>query len=209
MRTARDFEESHTLADGLEIRVRFIRPDDADGLRRAFDRLSPQSRFRRFFGSLDRLDDATVHYLTQVDGDRHVAIVAVTDSPDLKTEIGLGVARFVRVADEANIAEAAVVVVDDYQGRGVGTFLAELLAIAARERGIERFRAEVLASNEPMRKLMDDVHATAVRVHDESVVFEIPIADGDATTPGARLEAAIRRMLAMAARQMAAFIRRW
>lgn len=213
MRTAPDFEETHALADGLGIRVRFIRPEDADELRRAFDRLSPQSRFRRFFGSIDRLDDATVHYLTHVDGENHVAIVALTDSPDLKSEVGLGVARFIRVPDEPEVAEAAVVVVDDYQGRGIGTHLAELLSVAARERGVKRIRAEVLASNEPMRQLMREVNAHVVRVDDQSIVFEISLVDGEGegnggTTPGARLEAAIRRLLAVAARQVAAFGKR-
>jgi GNAT superfamily N-acetyltransferase len=208
MRTARDFEETHTSSDGLAIRARFIRPEDAVELRRAFERLSPQSRFRRFFGSIDRLDDATVRYLTEVDGEKHVAIVALTDSPDLKSEIGLGVARFIRMIDEPEVAEAAVVVVDDYQGRGIGTFLAELLSVAARERGVKRIRAEVLASNEPMRQLMREVNANVLRVDDASIVFEIPLVDAEGATPGTRLEAAIRRLLAVAARQMAAFIRR-
>ena len=205
MRTAPEFEESHTLADGLVVRLRHIRPEDDIELRRQFQRLSPTSRFRRFFGSLDTLDDATVHYLTHVDGTNHVAIVALTDSPDLKTDIGLGVARFIRLANEHDVAEAAVVVVDDYQGQGIGTLLGLVLAEAARERGITRFRAEVLASNDQARQLMHDVNAHLVRADEQCVLFDIPVTNGDSGPP-TRI-AAVRALLREAARQVFGLVR--
>jgi GNAT superfamily N-acetyltransferase len=207
MRTGPDFEETHTLRDGIVVHVRHIRPDDADELRRAFHRLSPTSRFRRFFGSIDDLDDPTVHYLTHVDGQNHVAIVAVMESPDLKNEIGIGVARFIRLPTEPDVAEAAVVVVDDFQSYGIGTLLCEVMAEAARERGITRFRAEVLASNEPARQLMHDVGANALREDDQSIVFDIPIPvpGGNGGAPN-RMQHMIRRVLRAAARQVVGFM---
>ncbi|MEI8255443.1 MAG: GNAT family N-acetyltransferase [Deltaproteobacteria bacterium] len=205
MKTGRDFEATHVLDDGLCVRLRHIRPDDGEELRRAFARLSPTSRFRRFFGGFDTLDDATVRYLTSVDGQDHVAIVAYTDSPDLKTDVGLGVARFIRLPDEPEVAEAAIVVVDDFQGRGIGALLGDTLAAAARERGITRFRAEVLASNGPAREPLEALHAHVVRADDDSIVFDVPLARPDGGPP-ARLEV-LRRILGDVARQVVGFAR--
>ncbi len=175
MRTGPDFREAHTLADGTRVVLRHIRPEDVTELRRSFDRLSPESRYRRFFGGMAQLSDTALEYLTHVDGRDHVAIVATGDSPDLKTEQGLGVARFVRLHDEPTVAEAAVTVVDDFQRRGLGRLLAFALGVAARERGIHMFRADVLADNEPMVSLMHEVHAQ-VRATDAGVVtFDIPL----------------------------------
>src|SRR5689334_1091439 len=120
--------------------LRLIEPDDADELRRAFARLSPRSRYQRFLGGMPELTDPMVTYLTQVDGENHVAIVAGTDSHDLKTEVGLGVARFVRLADDPTVAEAAITVVDDVQGKGVGRLLLTALARIALAHGVRVFR---------------------------------------------------------------------
>ncbi len=160
MRTGPDFAETHTLPDGTRVVLRHIRPGDAAELQRAFERLSPGSRYRRFFGGVAHLSEAALRYLTEVDGHDHVAIVAATESPDLKSEQGLGVARFVRLAEEPSVAEAAVTVVDDVQRHGLGRLLATTLALAALERGVTRFRAEVLADNAPMLALMRDLGAS-------------------------------------------------
>jgi len=175
VRTGPDFREVHTLGDGTRIVLRHIRPDDAAELARDFERLSPESRYRRFFGGVTHLSEAALRYLTDVDGKDHVAIVATCESPDLKTETGLGVARFVRVHDEPTVAEAAVTVVDDMQRKGLGRLLAATLAIAAHERGIRTFRAEVLADNEPMVTLLHEVGARALATDAGVVTFDIPL----------------------------------
>jgi RimJ/RimL family protein N-acetyltransferase len=159
VRTGPDFREEHTLGDGTHVVLRHVRPSDAPELKHAFERLSPESRYRRFFGGVTQLTDAALRYLTVVDGHDHVAIVATTESPDFKREVGLGVARFVRLADEPDVAEAAVTVVDDAQQRGLGRLLATTLAEAARERGVHTFRADVLADNAPMRGIMQEIGA--------------------------------------------------
>lgn len=159
MRTGADFREEHALDDGTRVTLRHIRPADGPELRRSFHRLSPESLYRRFFGGVSELTDATVRYLTEVDGQDHVAIVATRESPDLKTEEGLGVARFVRLVEEPTVAEASVTVVDDMQRKGVGRLLATALAEAARERGVRIFRADVLADNGPMRAIMNEFGA--------------------------------------------------
>jgi GNAT superfamily N-acetyltransferase len=175
VQTGPDFRETHTLGDGTRVVLRHIRPEDSADLARDFARLSPESRYRRFLGGVTHLSDSALRYLTEVDGRDHVAIVATCDSPDLKTETGLGVARFVRLHDEPTVAEAAVTVADDVQRRGLGRLLAATLAIAAHERGIRSFRAEVLADNEPMVSLLHEVGARAIRSDSGVITFDIPL----------------------------------
>ena len=177
MRTGPDLNEEHALSDGTPVVLRHVRPSDAAEIRRGFLSLSPESRYRRFFHATTDLSDASLRYLTEVDGVDHVAIVAGGYAPDLKTEIGYGLARFVRSKEEPSVAEAAITVVDPMQNKGLGRLLALTLAEAARERGIHTFRAEVLASNVPMRQMLVDL---GVVVHGESegaLVIDVPLDD--------------------------------
>jgi GNAT superfamily N-acetyltransferase len=172
--SAPDFSEEHTLDDGLRVRLRYIRPEDAVELRRGFEQLSPESRYRRFLGGLGHLSDENIRYLTNVDGHDHVAIVATRPRPDA-TEEGLGVARFVRVTDEPTVAEAAITVRDDVQHRGLGRLLGVALAAAARNRGIAHFRGEVLANNDSVHQLLRDVGAVLHAADDDRIVFDVAL----------------------------------
>jgi GNAT superfamily N-acetyltransferase len=151
-----------TLRDGTKVLIRPITPDDKTLLLGGFERLSEQSRYRRFLAPVPKLTDAQLRYLTEVDHDSHEAVVAVdADRP----WDGFGVARYVRLDAEPEVAEAAVTVIDEYQGRGLGTLLLVLLARTAIERGIRRFRAYVLEENKPMRDLLESLGAD---VHHDS-----------------------------------------
>jgi GNAT superfamily N-acetyltransferase len=193
--------DEFALADGTGVRVRAIRANDARELKRGFERLSPASRYRRFLGTMNVLTDAMLHYLTEVDGWNHVAIVATTRPPDTTDEIGVGVARFVRLAGEPAIAEAAITVADDMQGKGIGRHLAITLARLARERGIERFRGEVLADNGVVRELLQDLGAVLRPTEIGRLAFDVPL---DAAGPNGpeRLIEAIRRLLGAASREL-------
>jgi GNAT superfamily N-acetyltransferase len=169
------FREEHQLRDGTRVTLRLIQPEDAEELRRAFGRLSPRSRFQRFLGGVPELTDEMVAYLTRVDGENHVAIVCSTDSLDLKSEVGLGVARFVRLNDEPQVAEAAVTVVDDWQSKGIGHLLLRALAAQALTRGIRVFRGEVLAENTRMCHLLEEVSASVRAVDGQTLVFDVPL----------------------------------
>jgi GNAT superfamily N-acetyltransferase len=204
VRTGAHFREEHTLADGTHVVLRHVRPADAPELRRAFERLSPESRYRRFFGGVSHLTDAALRYLTEVDGRDHVAIVATTESPDLKQDVGLGVARFVRLSGEPAVAEAAVTVVDDAQRRGLGRLLANTLAEAARERGVHTFRAEVLADNGPMSAIMGEIGARALATDAGVVTWDV---DLDAVAGHAR-GGPVDRFMRAAASSMAVLLRR-
>ena len=116
-------------------------------------RLSPESSRRRFFTPRFRLSDTELDRLTNLDGVNRYAIGATAVGADGGVE-GLGVARYAREADEPRAAEAAVVVVDAYQGLGLGKLLLRRLAAAALARGIDRLRGIVLRDNDPMIGLL-------------------------------------------------------
>ena len=138
------------LLDGTRIVIRPVRERDKDAVNSAFERMSPQSRYRRFFAPLERLSARDLAYLTEVDHHDHEALVGfVLDSGE-----PLGAARYIRSADPAE-AEFAVAVVDDWQQRGVGTALLERLVERAREEGVERFVAIVLDENSEALELYD------------------------------------------------------
>lgn len=133
-----------TLRDGARVSLRPIRPDDKDRLREAFERLGEDSRYRRFFSPVRTLSPDTLRYLTEVDHHDHEALVA----QDPSTGEGLGVARYVRAHDAPpDEAEAAVTVVDDWHGRGLGGLLLRALADRARDEGITTFTALVQGDN--------------------------------------------------------------
>jgi GNAT superfamily N-acetyltransferase len=130
------------------VAVRPIRPEDRDAIATAFERLSEQSRYQRFMTAVDELSPSQLDYLADVDHRNHEALVAFNAAGD-----GVGVARFVRL-DGGTTAEAAVTVIDDWQGRGLGVALCNLLAERAREEGIERFTALLLAGNDQMHDVL-------------------------------------------------------
>jgi GNAT superfamily N-acetyltransferase len=200
VRTGPDFREEHTLTDGRRVVVRHVRASDAPELRAAFERLSPASRYRRFFGGLTHLTDATLLYLTEVDGHD---LVAVGESPDLKRERGLGVARFVRLRDEPTVAEAAVTVVDDVQRMGLGRLLATTLAEAAMERGVHTFRADVLADNQPMRAMMTEIGAAERPIDAGVISYDVSL-----DTVGPTRGGPVDRFLRAAAGSMAVLLLR-
>jgi nucleotide-binding universal stress UspA family protein/GNAT superfamily N-acetyltransferase len=137
----REDETTLRLGDGTRVHVRPIRPDDREAVAAGFERLSPESRYRRFFSPVPHLTSRELDYLTQVDHHDHEALVATDEEGK-----GIAVARFVRVGDD--VAEPAIVVADDWQRRGLARGLLDALAQRAREEGVHHFRAPVLATNE-------------------------------------------------------------
>lgn len=177
------WEEDAALRDGSTVHVRLLQPRDKELLRAGFERLSPESRYRRFFSHKTRLTDRELVYLTELDQITHVAIGASRIGSD-GAEEGLGVARFVRLPDRPECAEAAIAVVDDMQGKGVGGLLFARLVAAARERGVERFRCEVLGDNEPMQRFLQELDPDAeIHFEDRVAIMELALPEIEATRP--------------------------
>jgi len=138
-----DLERDVASDEGLRYHVRPIRPDDAARLVEFHRHLSPQSVYMRFFTFHPTLSQAEVTRFTTVDYVNRLALVATAG------DRLIAVGRFDRAPGETE-AEVAFVVADEYQHHGIGSLLLDELVSAARQRGVEVFRAETLAENRAM-----------------------------------------------------------
>lgn len=139
----------HRLFDGTEVVIRPIRPEDA-AIEQDFVRgLSDDSRYNRFMGQLRELTPRKLQYLTRIDYEQHMALIATV--PQDGREVEIGVARYV-VTPGSDSCEFAVAVDDAWQGTGVaGVLMLELIAVA-RDKGLKTMEGFVLASNHKMLK---------------------------------------------------------
>ena len=143
-----------TLRTGERVFLRHIQPDDKGRLAAGLQRLSPESRHKRFLMPKPRFSSSELRYLTEIDGFDHVAIVAtLADDP----ESIVGVARYVRLTDDPQTAEAAIVVGDAYQGQGLGREMGRRLADEARRAGVTRFSATLLGENVAAHRLFASI----------------------------------------------------
>jgi len=168
------------LKDGSRVLIRPIGAGDRDALAGVFERLSPDSRYDRFFGPTPRLTDSQLTYLTDVDHHDHEALIAVEPG----TGDGIGVARYVRTGDE--VAEPAVAVADDWQGRGLAVVLLDELTDRAREEGISTFVAPVLARNRAAVAVLRRLGDTKVTSHGREVELEIALDERRGASPSLR-----------------------
>jgi GNAT superfamily N-acetyltransferase len=150
---ARTYSQRDRLLDGRPVLVRAIRPEDKAILREGFHRLSPQSVYHRFFQAKKDLNETELRYLTEVDFESHVALLAILDEED--PGLGIGVGRYI-VEPGTRSAEVAFTVDEDHHGLGVGTLLLNHLARIARAQGLEEFRAYVLAENRAMLEVFEN-----------------------------------------------------
>ena len=150
----------YPLDDGLRVMLRPIRREDAPRLQEGFRRLSQLARRRRFLDQVDSLSQEQLAAFTSTDDVNHVAWGALNlEKPE---EPGIGVARYVRLADDPKAADVAIVIADEYQGRGTGFVLQACLHLSAHRAGIRSFYYDVLSDNERIirhLKLMGAEHA--------------------------------------------------
>ena len=114
---------------------------------------SAESLYKRFMTPIERFSESQLRYLLEVDHRDHEALLAV----DEESGEAVGVGRFVRLPKSPEVAEAAVIVVDPWQGRGLGKALSRLLAERALELGVSRFEALLLVENEAMMALLESL----------------------------------------------------
>jgi GNAT superfamily N-acetyltransferase len=164
-----------TLADATRLRLRPLVPEDKAALQAGLDRMSPESRYNRFFTAMARLSPTQLAYFTEIDYVDHFAWGAFAlDDPDSP---GVGVGRYVRSSTDPTVADFALAVADDYQGRGVGRLLVRALVVVARENGIERFVAYVLATNSAMTHLVHGLGGRVVFDGDGLMRAEVSLPD--------------------------------
>lgn len=185
------------LASGRKVAIRSIRSEDLEALRDAYDRLSPESQYRRFLAPKPHLSTNDARYLSNVDGRDHFALVATpaprapevaradVDAAGSSDELPgagdddagriLAVARFVRLPEDPTVAELAIVVGDPYQREGLAIALLRHLREAALARGIVQFRATMLADNLPAHRLMRQLSASEARERHLGTVDEMDV----------------------------------
>jgi acetyltransferase len=147
-----DLVHSWQTADGQDITIRPIRPEDAE-IEQAFVRnLSSEAKHFRFMQGVRELTSDMLVRFTQLDYDRELALIAVVQEGDEEREIA--VARYA-INPDGESCEFAVVVADEWQGRGVGSELMRQLMNAAKEKGIKRIEGQVLKENVVMLELME------------------------------------------------------
>lgn len=163
------------LRDGTKVRLRLVGPDDREELVLGFEHLSPESRYLRFFAPLAQLPASLVDRMLDTDDCNHIAIGAELPHSDGAHGL-LGVARFIRLADEPDSAELAVAVADEFQRRGLGTLLLRELLRVASGVGVRRFRAHILPENHAVRELLRSLGLhTPVGSAGDALIFEIPL----------------------------------
>jgi GNAT superfamily N-acetyltransferase len=136
------------LRDGTSVTLRAVRQTDTKALRSFVQGMSPESRYLRFHASVTDFSDAQWKYLVSADGLNHVAVVAWLGANVV------GVGRYIRLSHLSETAEVAFAVADALQRRGLGALLLDELVTTARAAGIRSFRAEVLAENLGIRRLL-------------------------------------------------------
>ena len=138
------------LRDGRVALVSPLEPHDRARYLAGLEDASPESLYKRFMAPVTRLTESQLRYLLEIDHRDHEALLAV----DEDAGGAVGVARFVRVEGRPDVAESAVIVVDAWQGCGLGKALSAILAERARELGIARFEATLLLENKAMMSLL-------------------------------------------------------
>jgi ribosomal protein S18 acetylase RimI-like enzyme len=160
--------------DGTPVQLRPLRRDERELVARFFAGLSAESRRRRFLQPMPRLPEALLRRLVDVDGHRHVAVVATTVGGEVA-----GIARFVALPDEPGAAEVAVTVTDCYQGRGIGRLLVDALQPAAIRAGLSTLVYLVDPTNWPALR--------ALRSLDGELAFRDGLVQGRQRLPDRRL----------------------
>jgi RimJ/RimL family protein N-acetyltransferase len=163
--TPATYSARELLRDGRPIEMRALRPTDEAGMLDAINHTNAESLRRRFFVTKRGFSDKEKSFFMNVDFVNHVALVAEIDEDGRRKIIGGG-----RYISEPSEAEVAFVVIDAYQGQGIGTLLTRHLAVIARAAGLKELTADVLPENAPMQKVLRNFGFVARRGKDPQVV---------------------------------------
>ncbi|HTX45409.1 MAG TPA: GNAT family N-acetyltransferase, partial [Solirubrobacteraceae bacterium] len=162
------------------VNIRPIEASDASALHQAYERLSDDTKYKRFMATKPHLSRRDISYLTHIDGDNHVALVA---TPVGEPDQIIGVARYVRLPEDARTAEFAIVIGDRYQGDGLGSALMSRLADAATAHGVKRLRGTMLADNIAAHKLTRRLAGELAHERNFGTVDELQVELSPARTP--------------------------
>jgi len=167
------YEQVWPLRGGGSYAVRPVHPDDAQMLQRLVQQLSPESRFFRFASAFNELPPSMLARFTLIDYDREMALVAVVKDRGamasgevVETERIVGVSRYITNPDQTS-CEFALLVADEFKGKGLGSRLMESIMDVARDKGLAEIEGLVLAKNSDMLDLMKNLGFTSKRYADD------------------------------------------
>ena len=158
------------LADGTDITIRPIRPEDAQLVQKFVHDLSDETKYFRYMNSLQELTESMLVRFTQIDYSREMALIAVTEDKD--GEVQLGVARYA-INPDGETCEFALVVADNITGKGLGNKLMSSLMDAARDKGLKIIEGEVLNNNHNMLKLMNRLGFSMHGSEDDHAIMKV------------------------------------
>jgi len=151
MNYPKEIETYHTIRDGSEVFIRPIKPTDEPLMGALFQSFSKETVYLRFFGFIKEMTHERLQYFVNVDYDQRIAIVDIVKHEDIEKIIAVGRYDLDR---STNMAEIALVVQDEWQNKGIGSFLLGYLMQIAKSRGIIGFTADILAENTRMLHLI-------------------------------------------------------
>ncbi|HYB08952.1 MAG TPA: GNAT family N-acetyltransferase [Alphaproteobacteria bacterium] len=164
--SAATYMAAETLRDGRRLEIRALKPEDRAELVTAAGRASGQTLHWRFFGAKRSFSDKEIDFFVNVDFVNHVPLVAVVIEGGRPAIVGG--ARYIVV--QPGRAEIAFMVIDQYQGQGIGAALLQHLAAIARDAGLKELIAEVLPNNAPMLKVFEKSRLSPVVKRDSQTV---------------------------------------
>lgn len=166
-----DLTEEHKFS-GLEVLLRAIRPSDEDQMRRLFYRFSDRAVYYRYFSPIKAMPHTKMQEYVNVDYNKVMSIVGLIRESGMEKIIAE--ARYVR-HKESSLADVAFIVDEEYQGRGIASYMFNLLIKAGIDRGIEGFTADVLADNKSMMKVFEhSPYPVQTRLEEGSYSLLIP-----------------------------------
>lgn len=156
----------HELDSGLRIGLRLTRPSDAPRVRAFLERLSSETRVKRFFMAMPEIEERTVTHFTFYNPRERIVVAATAPLAGVEEVIGLADIALV----DTGVAELGIVVDDEHQKRGVGGALLEAVSSLAAAAGATHLRAELLEHNKPMIRLLERLGRTVQTMQDGHVL---------------------------------------
>jgi len=178
------FNHPARLRNGLQVLIRAIRPDDRQRIIDAFQKLDPETIYTRFFSAKKQLSEADLARIDASDFVHAAALVATVGEGADEIIIGAGGYTVLDRPGEPKTAELSFTIEEDYQGQGLSGLFMRLLTEIGRERGLQRFEAEVLAGNHAMLKVFQRSGLPLTQLAEDGVVHVVMDLGPPAPRPG-------------------------
>jgi len=169
------FKVNTTLNDGTPVLIRSLGPQDKEDILTGFERLSPHSRYLRYSSGGVKLTPVDLDAMTCGDETKCLSIGAA--DLNRSEHYGIGLARYMICEDEPGFAEIAMVVIDEYQRRGLGSLMLDIMITIAKKNGIQAFCGYLLPENRVMIHLLRRVNAELRYTDDGMIRMEMSLSN--------------------------------